>query len=121
VARARGRLAVQPLQQRDAERQRLARSGPGLADNVLAGQRDGQGQRLDREGSGDPQGRQALADRLGDTQVGKQWAGDAFRFSCAGGQVVALFPGGRPICCQSSSSQCVLPRETRHTPACIPV
>ena len=32
VARVRGRLAVQPLQQRDAERQRLARPGPGLAD-----------------------------------------------------------------------------------------
>ena len=104
VARARGRLAVQPLQQRDAERQRLARAGPGLADDVLAGQRDGQDQRLDREGGGDPLGGQALADRPGDAEVGKQWAGDAFRFPCARGQVFALFPGGRHICCQSSSS-----------------
>jgi hypothetical protein len=104
AARAHRRLAVEPLQQRDAERQRLARSGPGLADEVMAGQRDGQRQRLDREGSGDSLGGQALADRRGDAEVGKQWAGDAFRFPCAGGQVFALFLGGRHICCQSSSS-----------------
>ena len=104
-ARGHRRLQGQPLQQRNAERQRLARAGPGLANDVMTGQRDGQGQRLDREGGGNTLSRQALNDRLGDTQVAKQWAGDAFRYPCAGGQVFALFPGGRHIGCQRSIFQ----------------
>ena len=42
-----------PLQQRDAEAERLAGAGLGLADDVVAGQRDRQGHRLDRERVGD--------------------------------------------------------------------
>jgi len=34
-------------------------------------QRDGQGQRLDREGGGDTAVGERLADRLGDAQIGK--------------------------------------------------
>ncbi|GAC1328004.1 MAG: hypothetical protein NVSMB13_14790 [Mycobacteriales bacterium] len=44
---------VDPLEQRDAEGEGLAGAGPGLADQVGAGKRDRQGQRLDREGRGD--------------------------------------------------------------------
>ena len=41
----------EPLQQRDAEAERLAHAGAGLADQVVAGQRDRQGERLDGEGA----------------------------------------------------------------------
>jgi hypothetical protein len=43
----------QALQDRDAEGQRLAGTGAGLADDVGAGERDRQGEFLDREGLGD--------------------------------------------------------------------
>ena len=45
--------SVEPVEQRDAEAERLAGAGAGLADQVAAGQRDRQGQFLDREGPGD--------------------------------------------------------------------
>jgi len=64
-------LLSEPLQQRDAERQGLSCAGPGLADDVVPAQRDGQGQRLDREGGGDTAVGERLADRLGDAQIGK--------------------------------------------------
>jgi hypothetical protein len=38
------------LQQRDAERERLAGAGAGLADDVVPAQPDGQGQALNGEG-----------------------------------------------------------------------
>ena len=62
---------AQLLQQRDAERQRLAGAGAGLADDVVAGQRDGQGQRLDRERGGDPGVSQRGADALGHPELGE--------------------------------------------------
>ncbi len=53
------------LQQGDAEAQRLAGAGLGLADDVVPVQRDRQGQRLDRERVGD-------ADRLEGRHGGRQ-------------------------------------------------
>ncbi|BDZ44566.1 hypothetical protein GCM10025866_04750 [Naasia aerilata] len=47
---ARGRLEAEPLDDRDAEAEGLARSGLGLADDVLAGEAEGDGLGLDGEG-----------------------------------------------------------------------
>ena len=57
-------LALDALQQRDAEAERLAGAGAGLADEVLAGQRDRQRHRLDGERGGDADGGERL-DGLG--------------------------------------------------------
>jgi hypothetical protein len=57
------------LQQRDAERQRLAGAGPRLADDVMASQCDGQGQRLDGEGGRDAFRRERGADGLADAET----------------------------------------------------
>ncbi len=60
---------VDPLQQRQAERQRLARPGPGLADQVVAVERQGQRQLLDREGVGDALVGQRIAERFVHAEV----------------------------------------------------
>ena len=52
------------LQQRDAERERLASAGASLADDVVPAQPDGQGQALDGEGRGDPSDLQGRTDLL---------------------------------------------------------
>jgi hypothetical protein len=57
------------LQQRDAERQRLAGAGPRLADDVVASQCNGQGQRLDGEGGRDAFGCQRGTDGLADAEA----------------------------------------------------
>ena len=59
-----GRGVGQVLQQRDAEGQRLAGAGAGLADDVVPGQRDRQGQALDGERGGDAHALQGDADPL---------------------------------------------------------
>jgi hypothetical protein len=60
---------AEALQDRDAEREGLAGARPGLADEVMAVQRDGQSKCLDREGGGDALGFQSCANRLGDAEV----------------------------------------------------
>jgi hypothetical protein len=57
------------LQQRDAERQRLAGPGPRLADDVVASQCDGQGQRLDGESGRNAFRRERGADGLADAET----------------------------------------------------
>ena len=51
------------VQQRDAEAERLARSGLGLADDVVARKRDGEGHRLDGKGNVIPASASASAIR----------------------------------------------------------
>ncbi|WP_233510501.1 hypothetical protein [Actinomadura craniellae] len=51
---------LDPLEQRDAERQGLAGSGAGLADDVVAAERDGQGELLDGERVDDALGREGI-------------------------------------------------------------
>ena len=69
----RGRRAVrspgEPLDERDAERECLARPRPGLADDVLSVERDRQGQRLDGKGRDDAGGFERGADLLSDLEV----------------------------------------------------
>ena len=59
-----GRAVLQPLQQRDTEAERLAGAGPRLADDVVATQRDRQGQGLDRKGGVNSRGLEGRADRV---------------------------------------------------------
>src|SRR5215471_11561340 len=105
--RAPVRGLAEPLQQRDAERQRFAGSGSCLADDVMAGECDREGQRLDRERGGDSCRRQRVADRVAHTEVAEgragRWSGDA--------GVVVGFPGGLYLCCQG----CQLPSMARGT------
>ncbi|WP_232835675.1 hypothetical protein [Actinocorallia populi] len=49
-----------PLQQRDAEGEGLAGARAGLADDVLAAERDGQREGLDGEGRGDALGGEGI-------------------------------------------------------------
>jgi hypothetical protein len=75
------------LEQRDTERQRLARSGPRLPDDVLAAQRQREGERLDGEGGEDARGRQARADRVADAEITEQdrpYRVFVFSLSCQG-------------------------------------
>ena len=70
----RGRLLGrrgEPLQQRDAEAQRLAHAGAGLADDVVAGQRQRQGQLLDGERAHDAGLGQRAHDLGADAQLGE--------------------------------------------------
>jgi hypothetical protein len=64
---------VNPLQDRDAEREGLARSSPGLTNQVVAVQGDGERQGLDREGVDDALGLQRSADWLGDAEVAERF------------------------------------------------
>ena len=59
----------EPLDQRDAEREGLACSRPGLADDVLPVERDRQRELLDRKGGHDPGGIERCADLLRDPEV----------------------------------------------------
>src|SRR5690606_22432933 len=47
-------VETEPLDQREAEAERLARARLGLADDVLAGEAEGNGLGLDRKGIDDP-------------------------------------------------------------------
>lgn len=58
-----------PLDQRQAETERLAGAGLGLADDVVAGQRDRQGHLLDGEGVDDADGLKGLGGLREDPQV----------------------------------------------------
>ncbi len=60
--------ARHPVQQRDAEAEGLAGAGLGLADDVVAGQRDRQGHRLDRERAGDA----GVGERVDDVRVDRE-------------------------------------------------
>jgi hypothetical protein len=100
---------AEPLQQGDAERQRLAGSGACLADDVVAGEGDREGQRLDRERGGDSRRRQRVADRAAYTEVAEggaiRWVGGVGVWVegvgvWVGGAVVVGFPGGLYLCCQ---------------------
>jgi hypothetical protein len=71
------------LQQRDAERKRLAGSGPRLADDVVACQRDGEGERLDGESGRDAFRRERGTDGLADAEVAERGAGRAIRVRTA--------------------------------------
>jgi hypothetical protein len=85
------------LQQRDAEAEGLAGAGARLADEVVAGERQGEGQLLDGEGSGDAhlgQGR----DHVGvDVEVAEQRSvlGDGGAAELLGG-LLELLGGGSP-------------------------
>ena len=57
-----------PVQDRDAEAERLAGAGLGLPDDVVPGQRDREGHRLDRERAGDV----VLGERLDDVRVDRE-------------------------------------------------
>jgi hypothetical protein len=59
------------LQDGDAEGEGLAGARPGLADEVMAVQRDRQGKCLDGEGDSDALGFQGCANGLGDAEVPK--------------------------------------------------
>ena len=78
------------LQQRDAEAERLAGAGLGLADDVAAAQGDRQGQRLDREGGGDALRSQRLDDVRADVEVGE----GLLRLGLCGGAGALLDGGG---------------------------
>ncbi len=70
------------LEEGNAEAERLARPGLGLADDVVAAEGDGQGHFLDREGGDDADGVERLDDRRADAEVGERAGGrDA---SCGG-------------------------------------
>ncbi len=58
-----------PLDQRQAETERLAGAGLGLADDVVAGQRDREGHLLDGEGVDDADGLEGLGGLREDPQV----------------------------------------------------
>ena len=64
-----GRCLRHLLQQRDAERERLAGAGAGLADDVVPAQPDGQGQALDGERRGDAGDLQGRTDLLINAKV----------------------------------------------------
>ncbi len=106
--RAAGRL-VQPLDQRDAERQGLARPGPGLADDVLPAQRYRQRQFLDREGGDDPGGFERVADRAGHPELAEGLVGNRgsrgpqFGDRVVGPGVRHHGPVSRPLCMVSCS------------------
>ena len=61
----------EPLQQRHAEAERLAHAGAGLADDVVAGQRERQGELLDGERALDAGLGQRAHDLLADAQLGE--------------------------------------------------
>ena len=63
---------------RDAEAEGLAGAGLGLADDVVAGQGDRQGHRLDREGVGDADAGERLDDR-GGRRSRRRWGGPRAR------------------------------------------
>jgi hypothetical protein len=61
-------MRLDELQQRDAERQRLAGAGPRLPDDVLSAQRQREGERLNGKGRVDARGLKARADRVADAE-----------------------------------------------------
>jgi hypothetical protein len=71
------------LQQRDTERQRFAGSGSRLADDVVACQRDGEGERLDGEGGRDAFRRERGTDGLADAEVAERGAAQVTRVRTA--------------------------------------
>ena len=68
--RALGRRQVELVEQRNAEAEGLAGAGAGLADQVVAGQRDRQRQFLDREGACDAHASSAetISGRMGKSE-----------------------------------------------------
>jgi hypothetical protein len=60
------------LEQRDAEAERLARPGLGLADDVVAVEGDGEGHLLDRERIEDADGGERLDDGCADAEIRKR-------------------------------------------------
>ena len=63
---------AEPLQQRDAECESLARAGPGLADDVMSAERDRQRERLDGERVGDPSRFERVAYWVYDAEITKR-------------------------------------------------
>jgi len=64
-----------PLEHRQTEAQRLARTGLGFAADVTAVQSVGDGHGLDRKGGGDPLLLKNIAEFFLDAQVGKGFVG----------------------------------------------
>ena len=100
------RGSAEALQQRDAEGKRFACSGPCLADDVVPGERNREGQRLDGKRGGDSMGRQRVADRAAHTEVGEGRVGRCGRD--ADGLVGV--PGGLYLCCQGFQLPSMGPR-----------
>ncbi len=67
-------LALDVLHHRDAEPQRLAGAGAGLTDEVVAGQRDGEGELLDGKGALDADVEQGLHDLGLDVELAERGA-----------------------------------------------
>jgi hypothetical protein len=87
------------LKQRDAERERLASAGAGLADDVVPAQPDGQGQALDGEGRGDAGDLQGRTDLLINAEVTERLRD--VRRTCCRGILSRRFCYGRCQCgCQ---------------------
>jgi len=66
-------LAVEALQHRDAEGQRLSGAGLGLPDHVLAVEGQGKSELLDAEGMGNPLLRKGRDSLGSDAQVFEAW------------------------------------------------
>ena len=66
------RVFAEPLDDRDAEAEGLARSGLGLADDVLAGKAEGDGLLLDGERVDDALRGQRVEDVLIDTEISER-------------------------------------------------
>ena len=62
---------LDPLDQRDAEGERLARAGRRLDEQVMAGERVAHDQLLDGERLGDVAARERVDDRFRDAEIGK--------------------------------------------------
>ena len=69
----RSRVARDAVQQRHAEREGLAHAGAGLADQVVACQRQRQGQLLDSKGMFDAVLGQCADDFVPNSEFGKCW------------------------------------------------
>jgi hypothetical protein len=65
-------VGLDPLDQRNAEGERLARAGRRLDEQIVAGERVAQDQALDGERLGDVAARERADDRRGDAEIGKR-------------------------------------------------
>ena len=84
------------VEQRHSEPKRLARAGTRLADEVIAGERDRQGEFLDGEGAGDADVGEGVHDLRLDVEVAEQRAVVANRGP--GGERRGLFWSGIRFC-----------------------
>ncbi|BEP12045.1 hypothetical protein acdb102_03560 [Acidothermaceae bacterium B102] len=93
--------SVDPLEDRHAEGQRLAGAGAGLADDVLAGEGQGNGQSLDGERLDDADGLEGIAGLLPYAEIAERAQGKRLSKSGrvgakSGSARAALLAGRRP-------------------------